>query len=67
MPRKKKKSSPASDTPSTFHKDLKGFDIRINPFGEMESTFDIDKINTFLNNQLKDKKIIPKNSAEEKE
>ena len=39
-PRKKKRN---------VHKDLEGFDINVNPFGELESTLDIDKINEFLN------------------
>ena len=42
----------------TVHKELKGFDINVNPFGELESTMDIDKINEFLNKNLEDKKLI---------
>ncbi len=47
---KKKKKPP-------IHEELKGFDININPFGELESTLDIDKINEFLNKNMKDKKL----------
>jgi hypothetical protein len=47
---KKKKKPP-------IHEDLEGFDISINPFGELESTLDIDKINEFLNKNMKDKKL----------
>lgn len=39
------------------HEDLEGFDIRINPFGEIESNFDIDKLNEFLNDNVDDKKL----------
>ena len=31
------------------HKDLDGFEIAINSFGEIQMSYDIDKINTFLN------------------
>ena len=34
------------------HKELKGFEIRINSFGEMESNLSIDKLNEFLNQKL---------------
>lgn len=34
------------------HKELKGFEIRINSFGEMESNFSIEKLNEFLNEKL---------------
>ena len=65
MPRKKKKlDEPISGRPS-FHENLKGFDIRVNSFGEMESTFEIDKINEFLNKEVHDKKL--DNPADEEE
>jgi hypothetical protein len=38
------------------HKDLAGFDIEIDTFGEIKTSFDIDKINEFLNKEMKDKK-----------
>jgi hypothetical protein len=52
MPKKMKKKG----TP-TVHDELEGFDIKINPFGELQSNFDIDKINAFLNENIEDKKI----------
>lgn len=39
------------------HKDLEGFDIKINSSGEIESNFTIDQINEFLNRQVVDKKL----------
>lgn len=39
------------------NKELEGFDIRIDSFGEIKSTFDIDKINEFLNKNVEDKKL----------
>ncbi len=53
MPKKmKKKGNP------TVHKDLSGYDIKINPFGELESNLGIDEINEFLNDKVEDKKLI---------
>lgn len=58
MPKKmKKKGKP------NVHNELKGFDIKINEFGEMQSSFDIDKLNEFLNDNVEDKKL--GNSVEE--
>jgi len=39
------------------NKELDGFDIKIDSFGEIKSTIDIDKINKFLNNNVDDKKL----------
>jgi hypothetical protein len=47
------------------HEDLEGFEISVNPFGELESSLDIDKINTFLNENLEDKKLQPPDADEE--
>lgn len=60
MPKKmKKKGKP------NVHEDLKGFDIKINSFGEMESSFPIDRINTFLNENVTDKKLTNRELEEE--
>lgn len=60
MPKKmKKKGKP------TVHEDLSGFDIKINPFGELQSNLDIDKINEFLNENMEDKKLVDRSNAEE--
>ncbi len=37
--------------------ELNGFDIKIDSFGEIKSTLDIDKINKFLNRHVDDKKL----------
>ena len=31
------------------HEELEGFNIKINEFGEMETTVPVDKLNSFLN------------------
>ncbi len=37
--------------------ELEGFDITIDSFGEIKTSFDIDKINAFLNKNVDDKKL----------
>jgi hypothetical protein len=39
------------------HKDLDGFDISIDSFGEIHSNMNIEKINKFLNDNVDDKKL----------
>ncbi len=58
MARKKKdnKKKEKESNPKV-NKDLEGFDIKIDSFGEIKSTFDIDKINEFLNKNVEDKKL----------
>ena len=59
MPKKKpKKGKPE------IHEDLKGFDIKINEFGEIVSNFEVDKLNEFLNENLEDKEFKEKGGSE---
>jgi len=44
---------------------LQGFDIKINTFGEIQSNYEVDDLNEFLNKNLKDKKL--KNKPTEQE
>lgn len=39
------------------NKELNGFDITVNSFGEINSTFDLDKLNEFLDKNVEDKKL----------
>ena len=39
------------------HQELDGFNIKINAFGEMETTIPIEKLNAFLNENVEDKKL----------
>ncbi|MBP6386892.1 MAG: hypothetical protein KA313_07195 [Pseudarcicella sp.] len=52
----KKKDTTKIEKPKV-HKDLEGFDISIDTFGEIKTSFDIDKINQFLNKNTDDKKL----------
>lgn len=38
------------------HKDLEGFDVEIDSFGEIKTRFDLNKINRFLDKHVQDKK-----------
>lgn len=40
-----------------IHDDLQGFDIRINEFGEIVSSYSVEKLNDFLNKNVEDKKL----------
>jgi hypothetical protein len=46
--------------------DLEGFKMRINSFGEISSSFPIDKINEFLNKNVDDKKLRDRDDLDEK-
>lgn len=59
MPKKKpKKGKPE------VHDELKGFDIKIDEFGEIVSNFKVDKLNTFLDDNVEDKKLKEKYEKE---
>ena len=58
---KKKKQTP--ERPA-IHEELKGFNIQINEFGQITSSLPIEKINSFLNENVEDKKL---KSQEEEE
>lgn len=47
------------------HKDLEGFEFNIDSFGELSSTFNIEKINEFLNKNVEDKKLQEREDYEE--
>ncbi len=51
----KKKENP--DKKPKVHDDLKGFDIEINKFGEINSSMPIEELNKFLNKKVVDKKL----------
>lgn len=62
MPKKKpKKGSPE------VHDNLKGFNIKINEFGEIISNFEVDKLNSFLDENVDDKKLRDRDDLSSKE
>jgi hypothetical protein len=53
-----KHSNSKKNTPKPrVHKDLQGFDVTIDSFGEIKSNMNIEKINEFLNRNVDDKKL----------
>ena len=61
MAKKGKKKSPE------VHDELKGFNIKINEFGEITSSMEVDKLNEFLNENLEDKKLVDKEKEGEEQ
>ena len=55
MARKKKQEK--KNNQANVHDELKGLEININPFGEIETNYDIQEINKFLNKHVDDKKL----------
>ena len=52
----RKKKATKQEKPEA-HENLKGFDIKINEFGEIVSSLQIDKLSKFLNENVADKKL----------
>ena len=59
----KKTPKPKSDTPRV-HPDLAGFSVEVNSFGEVKTNYDLDKLNLFLNKNVKDKKFRGRDDVE---
>lgn len=49
----------------SVHDELKGFDIKISSFGELETNLKIDSLNEFLNENVEDKKLVSSDQSEE--
>lgn len=49
------------------HKDLDGLDVTVNQFGEIKTTLDYDKINSFLNDNVDDKKLKGREDKDDEE
>lgn len=45
--------------------ELEGFDIEIDPFGEIKSNYKIERINEFLNRNVEDKKLLEREDYDE--
>ena len=61
----KKKDKNSADEKPKVNKELEGFDIKIDSFGEIQSSLPIDKINEFLNKNVDDKKLRDRDDIEE--
>ena len=45
---------------------LEGYEIQIDSLGEIKSSFDIDKINKFLDEEVEDKKLVDRDDLQKK-
>ncbi|ALW84380.1 hypothetical protein AUC43_04315 [Hymenobacter sedentarius] len=52
----KQKTDP--DKKARVHKELEGFEIGVNPLGEITSNYSIEQINQFLGRHVRDKKLV---------
>lgn len=60
----RKKPKPARKP--RVHKNLSGLEVSIDPFGEIKTSMDIEKINAFLDEHVEDKKLIEQREHDEK-
>lgn len=47
------------------HEDLEGLSFEVDEFGEIKSSYEIDKINQFLNKNVEDKKFKERDDLED--
>ncbi|MEM9857327.1 MAG: hypothetical protein AAF843_08220 [Bacteroidota bacterium] len=64
MPKKKKKFQEEDEKPKV-NPELDGLNIKIDSFGEINTTYNIDDINDFLNRNVDDKKLGEREDYEE--
>ena len=57
----KKRSKKRKEKRAKVHQDLQGFDVKVNRFGELTSSVDVDRLNAFLNKNVEDKKLLDRN------
>jgi hypothetical protein len=60
-----KSIKPVSKKKPRVHKDLDGFEMSINSFGEIYSNLNIEKLNAFLDKNVDDKKLAERDDYEE--
>lgn len=64
-PKKEEKDPSQNEEKPRVHKDLEGFEISINQFGEIKSNLNIESINEFLNKNVDDKKLAERDDYDE--
>jgi hypothetical protein len=57
-PVKPKKAAADPNKKARVHKELEGFEIGVNPLGEITSNYSIEEINKFLGRHVRDKKLV---------
>jgi hypothetical protein len=63
MAKKETKQSKKQGKPRV-HKELSGFEVSIDQFGELKSNMNIEKLNSFLDRNVDDKKLLEKEEKE---
>lgn len=66
MAKRKQKDEEQKKKPGV-HEELEGFDIKINEFGEITSSLDVEKVNQFLDQNVEDKKLKGRKPSDEEE
>ena len=61
----KKKDSDKKKQEPTVNPELEGYNVEIDSFGELKPSYEIDKINSFLNKNVEDKKLQERDDYEE--
>ena len=54
---------PDPDKKARVHKELEGFEIKVNPLGEIISNYTIEEVNAFLGRHVRDKKLVDRAGA----
>ncbi|OWP63482.1 hypothetical protein CDA63_08885 [Hymenobacter amundsenii] len=62
-PTKPKSNKEEPEKKARVHKELEGFEIKVNPLGEITSNYSIEEINKFLNRHVRDKKLVNRDGA----
>jgi hypothetical protein len=60
-----KSEKPSAKKKPKVHKDLDGFEMSIDSFGEIHSSLRIEKLNEFLDKNVDDKKLAEREDYEE--
>ncbi len=56
--RRPKKTTPKpEEEQAKLHPELQGFNIRLDPFGRVETNMNLENVNSFLNVNLRDRKL----------
>ncbi|MCR9250901.1 MAG: hypothetical protein NXI20_10770 [bacterium] len=57
-------SKKKEDKKPKVNEELEGFDLKIDTFGQLQTNYNIDKINEFLNKNVDDKKLRDRDDIE---
>jgi hypothetical protein len=58
------KTNKKSEEKPKVHDELSGYEVSIDPFGEIQSSLSIEKLNDFLNKNVVDKKLVDRDDLD---